>query len=60
MFSKVLKVKTTKESYIHLGAVVFGVLLISLVLIVHKHCAPKILSGGDIAEASDPHAGHAH
>eukprot|EP00943_MAST-04B_sp_MAST-4B-sp1_P006847 g6847.t1 len=59
-FPKVLLAKTTRESYIYLGTVLFGVLLISLVLIVHKHCVPEIISGGDGAAESDHGHNHAH
>ena len=59
-FPKILQVKTMKESFIHLGACCFGVLLISLVVMVHVHCTPEITSGGEDVAAADPHAGHAH
>ena len=59
-FPKILQVKTLKESFIHLAACCFGVLLISLVVTIHEHCAPEIVSGGESVAAADPHAHHHH
>ena len=57
-FPKILKVNTIKESLIHLAACCFGVLLISLVVIVHVHCVPEVISGGESIAADS--SGHAH
>ena len=59
-FPKILKVKSLKESLIHLVACCFGVLLISLVVLIHVHCTPEVVSGGESVAAADPHAHHDH
>lgn len=59
-FPKILKVESMKESFIHLAACCFGVLIISIVVLFHVHCIPEVISGGeDGAVAADAHA-HGH
>merc|ERR1711871_1852266 len=65
-FPTILEAKSMTEFLQFISAVALGVLLVSLVLTVHKHCGHVEGAGvgnttiTTTVEAADPHAGHNH